>query len=340
MTDAQFYTFISGGLALLIAAAMLIAWQLWMIRDDERDGAMSALDGVSHEMRINLQRMVSELGRLSAAPDTHPDALLPIKHPQLDGVHGSQIRANRNALAVISATYLELIQRKNAIRRALSDRYDIAPSLDDAMDATIDGIASLYMWEVHGGARPNDVGRVRTWSVRSWMKGHGFRQDAFPGMFLRDEVVERLRAYGLGLTPRPLTHTAAEYYAMQYDRYADERGPFGRRRKTAENEVASQEIVPTEPVPQQPETPDFSVVAPAAPVAAAASNVAADTVAAIDDVPSAAAPQMPSQPVETELTPDEVRDAVGDALTEKISETKADLEPFNPFDSEPPKRAN
>lgn len=237
MTDEQFNTFFAGGLALLIAAALLIAWQLWMIRDDERDGAIAALDGVSHELRINLQRLVTELARLSAAPDASPDALLPIRHPQLDGVNNSTIRANRNALAVIGATYQELESRKTNLRAALAQGKDISQSLDDAMDATIDGIASLYMWEVHGGARPNEAGSVRTWHVRDWMKGHGFAANAFPGMHLRDEVVERLRGYGLVMTPKPLTHTAHEYYSMRYDRYADVRGPFGRR-KANENDTA------------------------------------------------------------------------------------------------------
>ena len=61
MSEAQFYTFFTGGLGLLIAAALMIAWQLWRLRDEERDGAISALDGISHEMRINLQRMVNEV---------------------------------------------------------------------------------------------------------------------------------------------------------------------------------------------------------------------------------------------------------------------------------------
>jgi hypothetical protein len=143
------------------------------------------------------------------------------------------IRANRNALAVIVNTYQELEARKMALRAALAQGRDPVDSLDDAMDATINGIATLYMWEVHGGARPSEVGRVRSWDVRDWMKGHNFSQNSLPGMYLRDEVVERLRAYGLHLTPRPLTHSAAEYYAMQYDRKADIHAPFGRR-KTAE----------------------------------------------------------------------------------------------------------
>ena len=140
------------------------------------------------------------------------------------------IRANRNAIAVLGATYQELEARKMSLRATLAQGRDPSTSLDDAMDAVINGIATLYMWEVHGGARPSDAGVVRSWHVRSWMKGHGFSQGALPGMYLRDEVVERLRTYGLNLTPQPLTHTAHEYYNMQYDRHADTRGPLGKRK--------------------------------------------------------------------------------------------------------------
>lgn len=241
MSEAQFYTFFTGGMGLLIAAALLIAWQLWRIRDDERDGAISALDGVSHEMRINLQRMVNEIAQIFDTQEAGPDALLPVQHPQLDGVNASLIRTNRNAIAVIGATYQELEARKMALRAALAQKRDMAAPLDDAMDATINGIATLYMWEEHGGARPSDAGNVRSWHVRDWMKGHGFAANSLPDMHLRDEVVERLRQYGLNLTPRPLTHTAHEYYSMRYDRHADVHGPFGRR-KLETDEITEEEI--------------------------------------------------------------------------------------------------
>jgi hypothetical protein len=42
--------------------------------------------------------------------------------------------------------------------------------------------------------------------------------------------------YGLELTPKPLTHTAWEYYSMHYDRHADRRGPLGQRREKAEDD--------------------------------------------------------------------------------------------------------
>ncbi len=238
MSEAQFYTFFTGGLGLLIAAALMIAWQLWRLRDEERDGAISALDGVSHEMRINLQRMVNEVAQIVDTQEAGPDVLLPVQHPQLDGVNASLIRTNRNAIAVIGATYQELEARKMALRAYLAQKRDLTPALDDAMDATINGIATLYMWEEHAGVRPSEAGMVRSWHVRDWMKAHGFSAHSFPGMHLRDEVVERLRQYGLHLTPRPLTHTAHEYYSMKYDRQADPHAPFWRRKPKTEEVMA------------------------------------------------------------------------------------------------------
>lgn len=230
MSDANFYTFLTGGLALLIALMTLVAWHLWRMREDARAGRASALEGVAHELRINLQRMVSELSQVAHNAGVGPDVLLPIRHPQLDGVNSSLITANRNGIAVLGSTYQELEARKLGLRAILAQGREPGTALDDAMDAAFNGIAALYIWEVHKGARAKEIGTVRSWSVRDWMKGHGFRADAFPGMHLRDEVVERLRLYGVMLTPRPLTHTAWEYYSMQYDRHADARGPLGRRR--------------------------------------------------------------------------------------------------------------
>ncbi len=244
MSEAQFYTFITGGIGLILCTVLLVAWLLWRMLDEQRDGRLAALDGVSHELRINLQRMVNELSQVAANPAAGPDALLPIRHPQLDGVHASLINANRNALAVMGATYQELEARKLTLRSQLSLGRDARLPLDDAMDATIDGIATLYMWEQHGGQRPIEAGKVRSWEVRNWMKAHGFRGDAYPDMHLRDEVVERLRNYGLVLTPRPLNMTAHEYYSMRYDRKADRRGPIGKRRAKVEAPVSAK---PQEP---------------------------------------------------------------------------------------------
>lgn len=238
MSVAEFYTFLTGGLGLLVALMTLVAWHLWRMREDSRAGRLSALEGVSHELRINLQRMISELSQVATNPGVGPDVLLPIRYPQLDGVNRALINTNRHGLAVVGVTYQELEARKLSLRAQLAQGREPGAVLDDAMDATINGIAALYLWEVHKGALPADIGRVRSWDVRDWMKGHSFRADAFPNMHLRDEVVERLRMYGLELTPKPLTHTAWEYYSMQYDRHADVRGPLGRRKLEDTSEAA------------------------------------------------------------------------------------------------------
>lgn len=230
MSEAQFQTFLTGGLALLIALMLVVAWNLWRIRQEATAGAASALEGVGHELRVNLQRMISELSQVAHHPGIGPDVILPVRSPQLDGVNRSLINTNRNGIAVLGNTYQEIEARKLGLRAILAQGRAPETALDDAMDAAINGIAALYIWEVHKGALPGEIGRVRSWSVRDWMKEKNFRAEAFPGMHLRDEVVERLRLYGLELTPRPLTHTAWEYYSMQYDRHADEQGPLGRRR--------------------------------------------------------------------------------------------------------------
>ena len=230
MSEAQFHTFLTGGLALLIALVTVVAWNLWRMRQDAMAGAASALEGVAHELRINLHRMISELSQVAHNPGVGPDVILPIRSPQLDGVNRSLINTNRNGIAVLGNTYQEIEARKLGLRAVLAQGREPETELDDAMDAAINGIAALYIWEVHKGALPAEIGRVRSWSVRDWMKEKNFRAEAFPGMHLRDEVVERLRLYGLELTPRPLTHTAWEYYSMQYDRHADEHGPLGRRK--------------------------------------------------------------------------------------------------------------
>ncbi len=271
MSEAQFYTFLTGGLGLLTALMTLVAWHLWRMREDTRAGRLSALEGVSHEMRINLQRMVSELSQVAASPAVGPDVLLPIRHPQLDGVNRALINANRNGIAVIGVTYQEIEARKLSLRAQLAQGNAPGAVLDDAMDAAINGIAALYFWEVHKGALPAEIGRVRSWDVRDWMKAHGFKSDAFPGMHLRDEVVERLRMYGLELTPKPLTHTAWEYYNMSYDRHADSRGPLGRRREKVADDEPAQDLSDEDDKPRgffgfrkkpvaesAPEAPDFA----------------------------------------------------------------------------------
>ncbi|MEL6781652.1 MAG: hypothetical protein AAFY43_04090 [Pseudomonadota bacterium] len=237
MTASQYYSFLTGGIGLLCIFALAITWLLWRDADARKEAKQSALEGVASEFRIALQRMVAELSDVAHGVNLSANALLPIVHPQLDGVNAALIKTDRNALAVIGATYQELASRKLELRAALGQGQDHSQALANAIQAAIDGITTLYMWEEHDGARPNQARTTRSWDVRDWMKGHGFPAAAFPGMHLRDEVVERLRSYGMMLTPKPLTHTASEYWAMQYDRKADTNAPFWKRSQPVEQEV-------------------------------------------------------------------------------------------------------
>lgn len=237
MSNDQFAAFMSGGMVILVASSLAIAWILWRERDARMDMTRAALDGIGHEYRINVQRMVTELSMVANNELPGPSALLPISHPQMDGVNAGLIETNRKALAVINASYLELSSRKELLRTGIVNKTDIQQDVSDSMDATIDAIATLYMWEEHGGLSPHEARSTRSWYVRDWMKEHNFQNDAFPGLHLRDQVVERLRTYGMPLTPKPLTHTAHEYYSMQYDRYADPRSPFGRRKLDEDGNV-------------------------------------------------------------------------------------------------------
>lgn len=249
MTASQYYSFLTGGLALLCTVGLLVAWLLWRERETRRDAVKSALSGVAPEFRINLERMVAELSALSNGRSKSASGILPIAHPQLNGVNANLIKTDRNALATMGAAYQALASAKLELKDALAQGADNSDTLAEAIDAVIDGFSTLYLWEEHRGAKPSEARSTRSWHVRDWMKAHAFPVAAFPDMHLRDEVVERLRVRGMTLTPRPLTHTAHEFYSMQYDRKADPNAPFGRRKQAkAEPEADVEPVEETEPV--------------------------------------------------------------------------------------------
>ena len=229
MSEGSFETFITAGLLLLVAAILAVGWLLWSMRDAREDAEEAALEGVTHELRLNLQRMLGELMRLSGGANYSTGALMDIRHPQLDAVNGALVHCDRRALAVMGETYQELAARKLHLRAALEAGQAGEEELDDAAQAAIDGVATLYMWHAHDGCRPIDAKSTRSWDVRDWMKTNGFGQFVLPGLHLRDAVVERLRQFGMTLTPRPLSMTAYEYWSMRYDRNMDPNG-LGKRR--------------------------------------------------------------------------------------------------------------
>lgn len=257
MTGTYFETFLVGGLGLLVAAALAIAWLLWRQEDIRRDAIKLSLEGIGAEFRLNMFQTVRELadvesGRLGLAGD------LPVlDHPQLDGVLAETMAADKRALAALQATYQSIEASKRRLRYALDRGEPIETPLEDAKAAAIDGICTLYLWEKQDGRPPEKAHATRSWWVRDWMKAHGFHQDLLPGLALRDAVVENLRCAGMRLTPHPLTLTAHEYYSRPYDRKADPRGVFGKRRHAGgEEEDAEKAAIVEEETAVEPVTPE------------------------------------------------------------------------------------
>lgn len=230
MSGTAFQTFMTGGMLLLVISITAIGWILWASRDAQHDAEEAALEGVGHELKLNLQRMLMELSALSSGQSYRKGSIMAVQHPQLDAVNSGLVHCDRRALAVIGATYQDLQARKFHLQADLEGGGDGKAEYTEAVEAAVNGLTTLYMWDAHDGERPDQARSVRSWDVRDWLKSNGFGQIELPGMHLRDTVVGRLRAYGLKLTPKPLSHTAHEYWSMQYDRQADPRGVFGARR--------------------------------------------------------------------------------------------------------------
>lgn len=273
MSDATFETFLVSGLLVLIAAIAYMAWSAWRWVDRERDMEKRALTGVSYELRHNLKRMMSELAGLADGSLKSDIEIIPVVHPQLDALLSRPNEADRGGLTVIRSNYNELSAHKQSLRAALANQSDVNLPANVAADAVIGSLATLYLWEEHKGCAPEAARSTRSWHVRDWMKANKFHADSLPGLHLRDQVVERLRRDGMTLTPKPLTYTASEYFAKQYDRKADPNAPFWKRKKKkapvedaaeAGTVVATDAVIDVAPEP----TAEPESIVEAAPVAA------------------------------------------------------------------------
>ena len=250
MNQTYFETFLVGGLALLVIAALAIAWLLWRQEDRRREAIRLSLQGIGHEFLFNLHQSMQEIKDLGTGLIKTPGDLPALAHPQLDALVGEIMATDKRALAAVQATYQHIESAKRKVRMALAEGHGTDDAVAMFKAAIIDGIAALYLWECHKGCPPEDAHSTRSWGVRAWMKTHGFSQESLPGMALRDEVVDYLRHSGMTLTPKPLTLTAHEYYARHYDRKADPRGVFGKRRVHKPHEDEADEAAGTEPAPE------------------------------------------------------------------------------------------
>ncbi|MEL6825919.1 MAG: hypothetical protein AAFN91_06670 [Pseudomonadota bacterium] len=296
MSDATFETFLVSGLLVLIAAIAYLAWSAWRWVDRERDMEKRAMDGVGYELRHNLKRMMTELAGLANGSVKRDFELVPVVHPQLDALLSRPNEADRGGLTVIRGNYNELSAHKQSLRAALASHSDIDRPANVAVDAVIGSLATLYLWEEHKGCAAESARSTRSWDVRDWMKANKFHANLLPGLHLRDQVVERLRQDGMTLTPKPLTYTASEYFAKQYDRKADPNAPFWKRKKKKEpvEEAAAAAAVVADTV----ETND-PVAAPETVTETAPAREGPETVEATETVETAAAIE-PTPPPQTE----------------------------------------
>lgn len=324
MSDATFQTFLTSGLLVLTASIGYLAWSAWRWIDRVRDMEKAALAGVGYELRMNLTRMVNELAGVESGAITSEIQLVPVVYPQLDGVLSRPNEADRESLTMMLGNYNELSAHKQTLRAALAGQGDVAAAANVGVDAVIGSIATLYLWEEHKGAAPKAAPSTRSWDVRDWMKANDFRSDMLPGLHLRDEVVERLRTLGMTLTPKPLTHTASEFYAMQYDRKADPNAPFWTRKAKSVvadvPEVAAAPQPEPEPMPEPDPAPEIETVEETVP----------EPVAEPVPEPVEAAPEpAPAEPIADPA-------ATESDQTEAASSEPAEAESGEPADEKPP----
>jgi hypothetical protein len=319
MSDATFETFLVSGLLVLIAAVAFLAWAAWRWVDRERDMQKLAMTGVGYELRHNLKRMMSELAGLADGSVSRDIELVPVVHPQLDALLSRPNEADRMGLTTIRGLYNELSAHKQSLRLSLSEQADFSAPANLAADAVIDSLATLYLWEEHKGCSPEDARSTRSWDVRDWMKANKFHADTLPGMHLRDQVVECLRRNGMTLTPKPLTYTASEYFAKQYDRKADPNAPFWKR-KPKPLPVAEVDATPeSAPEPAPESTPEFTPEPTLEPAPEAVQELApepipvasAESIEAIEPAPTPT--MVPGSSADPDVAPLDAADSIAPA---------------------------
>ena len=161
MSDATFQTFLTSGLLVLTASIGYLAWSAWRWIDRARDMEKAALVGVGYELRMNLTRMINELAGVESGAVTSEIQLVPVVHPQLDGVLSRPNEADRESLTMMLGNYNELSAHKQTLRAALGGQGDVAAAANVGVDAVIGSIATLYLWEEHKGCPPDSARGIR-----------------------------------------------------------------------------------------------------------------------------------------------------------------------------------
>lgn len=202
-----------------IVVLMIIWFVLKSLRTRGRALTM-ALDGVGHEFRFNLQRVLSELRDLTGNGDAREELSVPLGRPQLDSLLTQPAVKDKRALERLDTTY----QALEASRQEVRSQGQTADSIEAYKRSAVDAIAILYLWEQHKGGLPEKAPSTSASSVRDWLKSLGFSQTLIPGMALRDEVIKHLRRLRMPLKPSDLGMSAQDYYALPVK---DSRRPEG-----------------------------------------------------------------------------------------------------------------
>lgn len=197
---------IGGGIAAIVV--LMIIWFVWKNMRASGRALKMALDGVGHEFRFNLQRVLAELRDLSANGDVSDDLAMPLARPQLESLRTQPAVKDKRALERLDTMYQALEASRSSVRQ----QGQSGEAVDAYKRSAVEAVAILYLWEQHKGGLPEKAPSTSSSAVRDWMKSLGFTQTLIPGMALRDEVIRQLRGMRMPLKPGDLRMTAQDYY--------------------------------------------------------------------------------------------------------------------------------
>jgi hypothetical protein len=196
---------IGGGIAAI--ALLMIVWFIWKNSRTTGQALKLALDGVGHEFRFNLQRVLSELRELNTNGDVREDLTVQLGWPQLASLLAQPAIKDRRSLERLDATYQTLEARRSEVRQGQTD-----DTIGAYRRSAIEALAILYLWEHNKGGLPEKALSASRSAVRNWMKSLGFTKALIPGMALRDEVFKDVRRLRIPLRPSEPGMTAEAYY--------------------------------------------------------------------------------------------------------------------------------
>ena len=210
MREDYLETFLVGGLGLLVVTTLMIAWLLWQERRARKMSIGVALAGVGYEFVHNLHQVLVEIARLKAGVPGSVQGLVPLAHPQLDGVIAHPMATDKRALSGVHSAYRSLEVYRMRIRERAAHGRNATGAIDELTDSAVHAIATAYLWDRHGGRLPRKARSPRASAVHRWLTSHGFAREAVEGRDLHDAVIRALQDGGTALKPRPISMPALD----------------------------------------------------------------------------------------------------------------------------------